>query len=234
MSETGREVAPPWCPLCASASVHPFRTVRGREYRECDRCGLIHLTPDHRLTTAAEREEYAAHHNSPDDPRYRAFLSRLAVPLVGRLRDGAEGLDFGSGPGPTLSVMLEEQGFPTAVYDPFFAPDPAVLGRRFDFITCTETAEHFFAPGVEFDRLNDLLQPGGWLGVMTESYTGDPPFEQWRYAREPTHVSFYRPDTMRWLASHHGWTFESPRSDVYLFRKCRDRASGAHPDTGTT
>jgi len=48
--------------------------------------------------------------NSPDDPRYRAFLSRLFIPLNERIAPESCGLDFGSGPGPTLSVMFEEQG----------------------------------------------------------------------------------------------------------------------------
>ena len=207
------------CPLCGSPSVHPFRMLRGREYRQCSRCGMIHLAPGDRLTAAAERAEYSTHQNSPDDPRYREFLSRLATPLVARLPQGAEGLDFGSGPGPTLSVMLQEQGFSMAVYDPFFAPDRSALARRYDFITCTETAEHFFEPGVEFDRLNGLLRPGGWLGVMTEAYTGNPPFEQWRYARERTHVSFYQPETMQWLARAYGWSLERVGNEVFLFRK---------------
>ena len=221
------------CPLCGSASVHPFLTLRGRAYRACDRCGLIHLARAHRLTAEAERAEYGTHRNSPDDPRYRAFLSRLATPLVERLPPGAEGLDFGSGPGPALHVMLEEQGFPTVIYDPFFASDRSLLRRRFDFVTCTETAEHFFEPGAEFERLNRLLKPGGWLGVMTEPYTGDPPFEQWRYAREPTHVSFYRPATMQWLAAHHGWTLECPRRDVFLFRKSPEPPTTAISDSVT-
>ena len=229
MSETSQRPAP--CPLCGSAPVRPFRMVRGREYRECSQCGMIHLAPAHRLTAEAERAEYSTHQNSPADPRYRAFLNRLAVPLVERLPPGAEGLDFGAGPGPTLSVMLQEQGFPMAVYDHFFAPDRSVLGRRFDFITCTETAEHFFEPGVEFERLSGLLRPGGWLGVMTESYTGRPPFEQWRYAREPTHVSFYRPETMRWIALQHGWSLESPGTDVFLFRNPAPAINGTHPTT---
>jgi hypothetical protein len=43
--------------------------------------------------------------------------------------------------------MLAEAGHAMALYDPFFRPDPAALERDYDFITCTETAEHFHHPG---------------------------------------------------------------------------------------
>jgi len=48
------------------------------------------------------------------DPRYRRFLARLAEPLIAHLPKGARGLDFGCGPGPTLSLMLREAGFACA------------------------------------------------------------------------------------------------------------------------
>ena len=39
----------------------------------------------------------------------------------------------------------------------------------YDFITCTETAEHFVAPRDDFLRLDGMLARGAWLGVMTET-----------------------------------------------------------------
>ena len=210
---------PPDCPLCRSTRTRPFAHAHGRRYFECEVCRLVFLSPGDRLDAAAERAHYGTHRNDPADPGYRAFLDRLAAPLVERLTPGAEGLDYGSGPGPTLSPMLEERGFPMRVYDPFFAPDEAPLRRTYDFVTCTETAEHFFRPAAEFDRLDRLLRPGGWLGVMTEWLREGAVFEGWRYARDPTHVCFYRPETMAWIAAHRGWLLESPRPGVFLFRK---------------
>lgn len=177
------------------------------------------MLPEDRPSPAEERARYETHENRPSDPRYRAFLDSLCVPLVQRLPPGAEGLDFGSGPGPTLSVMLEERGFSMRIFDPFFAPDPEILACTYDFITCTETAEHFFAPGQEFQRLDRILRPGGWLGVMTEMVEEDRAFEGWHYVRDPTHVAFYRRATMEWIAGAFGWTVEFPSRTVALFRK---------------
>ena len=99
-----------------------------------------------------------------DDPGYRRFLSKLADPLRGRLAPGAHGLDYGCGPGPALAAMLREAGHEMALYDPVYYPDTAPLQARYDFVTCTEVAEHFHAPAQEFDRMGALLRPGGLAG----------------------------------------------------------------------
>lgn len=222
---------PQGCPLCGSSRIRPFARAHGRRYRECPDCGLVHLAPEQRLDRAAEKRRYDLHENSPDDPGYRAFLDRLAAPLVERLEPGAEGLDYGSGPGPTLSVMLEEQGFPMAIYDPFYAPDPGPLRRRYDFVTCTETVEHFFDPGAELAHLRRLVRPGGWLAIMTEVLGPEQDFEAWHFARDPTHVCLYRRRTMDWIADRLGWRLESPRSSVFLLRKpAHDGRGNRAPD----
>lgn len=207
------------CPLCLENHVRPFATVHGRIYQRCDTCLLTFLSPDHHPSPEAEQAEYEQHQNRPDDPGYRAFLSRLTDHLLPKLPPGASGLDLGSGPGPTLSLMLAERGFPTAIYDPYFAPDQTVLQRAYDFITCTETVEHFFRPAQEFERLNRLLKPGGWLGIMTEIQTNDDRFAKWWYVRDITHVCFYKHETMVWIANQFGWRMESPRKNVVLFQK---------------
>jgi len=91
--------------------------------------------------------------------------------------------------------------------------------QAYDFITCTETAEHFVDPRAEFDRFDVLLRPGGWLGVMTEVLDEDRIFETWRYARDPTHVCFYGRRTFDWIADRFGWALERPHPNVALFRK---------------
>lgn len=207
------------CPLCAAPDPSLFAETHGRTYYECRRCRLVAMAPADHPSATEERARYETHENDPADPGYRAFLDRIASPLIERLPAAAAGLDYGAGPGPALSHMLEEAGHPTAVYDPFFAPDLAALDRTYDFITCTETAEHFHAPGKEFSRLDALLRAGGWLGLMTEVRDESQPFDTWWYTRDPTHVCFYAPDTLRWIAHHFGWELERPHRNVALFRK---------------
>jgi hypothetical protein len=125
--------------------------------------------------------------------------------------------------------MLEERGYSVALYDPFFAPDRTVLARTYDFVVCTEAAEHFRRPREEFERLASLLKSGGVLGLMTEVLKDDEALERWWYLRDPTHVSFYRMQTLSWLAHRFGWSMRSVQRNVTLFRaQATARADGAN------
>jgi hypothetical protein len=207
----------PACPLCRVAGASPVAEAHGRRFLRCGTCALLFVHPADRPTPADELAHYRTHENDAADPRYRAFLARLADPLVARLPAGASGLDYGAGPAPALAQMLTERGFPTAAYDPFFAPESRLLERDYDFVTCTETAEHFHDPAAEFARLAALLRQRGILGVMTEILDDEPDIPRWRYARDPTHVCFYDMRTMEWIAGRHGWRMERPGRTVALF-----------------
>lgn len=207
------------CPVCESLEARAFQVVNGLAYGRCDRCEATFLLREHWPSPEAERAEYALHQNTEDDPGYRSFLQRVAAPLLQRLPPRQHGLDFGCGPGPVLANLLREAGHTVALYDPFFHPDPAALATCYDFVTCTEVAEHFHDPAAEFRRLHGLLRPGGWLALMTRFQTDDARFAQWHYRRDPTHVVFYREATLRWLARQHGWAIEVPCANVALMRR---------------
>lgn len=211
--------APEICPVCREPGPAPLMSIDGQDYWRCGLCQARFLDPCQRMGAAEERAHYLTHENGLGDPGYRRFLSKLAVPLLKRLEPGLSGLDFGCGPGPALAEMLREAGHAMALFDPFFAPDPAVLDQRYDFITCTEVLEHLHHPGDVFDQLDTLLRPGAWLALMTCFQTDDALFATWRYRAEPTHVVFYRETTLRWIAADRGWSCEIPVKDVALMRK---------------
>ncbi|MCB0405492.1 MAG: class I SAM-dependent methyltransferase [Bdellovibrionales bacterium] len=170
------------------------------------------------LSEAEEFARYQTHENEIHDPRYREFLNRLCQPLLALLSPSAKGLDFGCGPGPALAVMLEETGKRVTLYDKYFYPE--LPTGDFDFITCSETAEHFRHPRLEFERLNTLLRRHGWLGLMTEqSPTDKGIFSDWYYLKDPTHLMFYTPATIQWLCDSFGWTYHQPRPNVWLLQK---------------
>ncbi len=206
------------CPLCAAPGER-FVTVAGCAYFRCPACQARFLDPARRPSATAEHAHYLHHENDPFDPRYRRFLSKLSDPLIERLPVSAHGLDYGCGPGPALAAILQEAGHAVALYDPFFAPDPAPLDATYDFVTCTEVAEHFHDPAANFERLRGLVRPGGWLTVMTCFQTEDARFRDWHYRKDPTHVIFYRAETFRHLARRWGWFCEIPVKDVVLMRR---------------
>lgn len=193
-----------------------------RDYYQCDVCKLVFVPPGQRLAPETELKRYQLHENDPDDPRYRKFLSRLFIPMNERIKPASKGLDFGSGPGPTLSVMFEEAGHAVRLFDIFFENDPSVFEEEYDFITSSETVEHLYNPLRELDRLWDCLKPGGWLGVMTGLVTDPQSFADWHYKNDDTHVIFFSVKTFEWLK--HRWRAEltvtgKPGQEAVLFRK---------------
>lgn len=207
------------CPLCTSRQTLAYHRDGRRDYRQCQCCDLVFVPPTQRLSREAEKAVYDRHDNVPDDVGYRRFLSRLFDPLQQRLAPGACGLDFGAGPGPTLSVMFEEAGHPMAIYDPYYASAVRPLAHRYDFITASEVVEHLYEPGRELERLATMLNPGGWLGLMTKRVTSKEAFTRWHYIRDPTHVSFFSEATFVWLAHHLQLSLTLPAADVALLHK---------------
>ncbi len=207
------------CRVCRTAPLRPFARITGWHYYRCDRCLATFLDSAHWLTADQEYAHYLNHNNSITDTAYRRFLAKLAEPLLSRLAAGSDGLDYGCGPGPALAQMLSEAGHRLHIYDPFFAPDQAVLAQSYDFITCTEVIEHFQQPAQEFARLAQMLRPGGWLAIMTCWQQDDAHFASWYYRLDPTHVVFYQEATLRYLAQVFGWTCEFLTKDVVLLQK---------------
>jgi len=93
-------------------------------------------------------------------------------------------------------------------------------GTQYDFVTCTEVAEHFYRPAEEFDTMAALVRGGGLLAVLTsfQPESADQ-FAEWHYRRDPTHVVFYGAGTLALLAEERGWTCEIPVKDVAIMRK---------------
>lgn len=194
--------SPTACPLCDGVGVAHYHRDRVRDYWHCDGCDLVFVDSADFLGAEAEKALYDLHENTIDDEGYVRFLGRTLEPLRGIVREGAKGLDFGSGPAPVLAELMRQNGFPMQVYDPFYAPDTAVLRRsHYDFITCTEVVEHFHRPAREFDTLASLLAPGGVLAVMTKRVLGPDRFRSWHYKNDPSHVMFYSAACLGYLAN---------------------------------
>ena len=207
------------CTICGSEAIKSTQTADQKTYWSCSLCKGKFLDKGYLLKSYDEKERYLEHNNEINDPEYRSFLAKLTTPLKEKLLPGSMGLDFGCGHGPALADMLNKDGFKVLLYDPFFYPDTSVLSQQYDFITCTETAEHFHDPIKEFNKLDNLLKPGGWLGVMTCFLTTDDMFENWYYRRDPTHVTFYAEKTFQVIASQRNWICEVQSKNIALLKK---------------
>lgn len=182
-------------------------------------CSLVFVPKTFHLSEKEEKQRYDLHKNDPTDPGYRAFLSRICNPLKARLSKRAHGLDFGCGPGPTLSLMLQEHGHTVDIYDKFYAHNPEVFQREYDFVTATEVVEHLKNPQYELQRLYRLIKPNGILGIMTKLAIDKPAFKNWHYKRDPTHICFFSKTTFEWLGKIWQSKIEFIGADVILIHK---------------
>lgn len=207
------------CIVCQSSALIDFGSFKGKQYWKCDHCEAKILNQRHFLSPEEEKAHYLNHQNIISDEAYRRFLNKVKDPLQHLLSPGQVGLDYGCGSGPALADMFRSNGFKIDLYDPFFFPDKTVFGKQYDFITCTETVEHFYRPFEEFRVIGKLLKPNGKLGLMTCFSTSDEEFENWHYRRDPTHVVFYKERTFQVISEQNNWQFEVPAKDVVIVTK---------------
>lgn len=195
------------CPLCQCADItSQLRTGDGRDAYVCAQCALIYVDARHHVDATEEKALYGTHHNSIDDAGYVGFLNQLLQPMLSLLAPGMRGLDFGCGPGPTLSRMAEQHGLLCDDYDPYFFPQEPQ--GPYDFVFATECFEHFRTPAQDIARIHGYLKPGGLLGIMTERWHEERPFTQWHYTRDKTHVVFYHARTIEMLCAQFGFSCE--------------------------
>jgi hypothetical protein len=193
----------PACPLCGKPGpLEPVAGPAGSKAFLCDRCWLIFRAMETLPDLATERSRYLFHENGPQFPAYVAFLRQAITPTLPHLRSGMRGLDYGCGPTPTLSLLVQAEGYDCGIYDPFFFPELPV--GPFDFVFATEVVEHFNHPGAQLARICGLLLSGGILTIMTDPWTSVAVFATWGYAMDPTHVCFFHARTIDFICAAYG------------------------------
>lgn len=207
------------CPLCTSDDIAHYNRDAARDYRQCGVCQLVFVPADQHLSHEDEKSQYDHHQNDPLDNGYRNFLAGLSVPMLARLEPNRNGLDFGSGPGPTLSLMFEEAGHTMNLFDIYYANDMSIFDETYDFITASEVVEHLSNPAEVLERLWRCLKSGGLLGIMTKRITSKEAFKSWHYKNDPTHISFFSEHAFKWLGNKWGCTPTFVSDDVVLYTK---------------
>jgi len=207
------------CVLCHAGPPRFYCRDDRRDYLECPNCGLVQVPARWHLSAIEEKAYYDLHRNDPFDEGYRRFLGRALDPVLEHLSPGARGLDFGSGPGPTLSRMFRERGFDCEDYDLHYARDERLLQQSYHFVTATEVVEHLANPREVLERLWGLLLPGGVLAIMTKRVIDAERFARWHYKSDPTHVTFFHTRSFEWLADHWGCCAEFHGGDVVLLAR---------------
>ena len=207
------------CIVCKNQEAVDFKNIKQKRYWKCSYCEAIFLDKEFYLSSNDEYKHYLTHNNDVNDPRYKKFLSNLMLPLIERIKLNSIGLDYGCGPGPALSLMLREKGYQMLNYDPFFHSKKRNLLKKYDFICCSETVEHFHNPFGEFTRFNELLNNNGTIGIMTNFHSEQDIFENWYYIKDPTHVVFYNKKTFQIIAKIFDWDCEFLGNNLVFLKK---------------
>lgn len=188
------------CRLCGGPAARLDAPLGNKNlsYARCERCGYVGLDPEHFPGAEEEKKRYLLHRNSPSDPGYLRYLQEfLDLAVLPYLAPGARALDFGSGPAPVLSSLLESAGFGCDCFDPFFLPDLSWQDRTYDAILLHEVAEHLHDPARTLLELAPRLAPRGIIAIRTRVPPADAEsFRTWWYRMDPTHVGFFTPKSL--------------------------------------
>lgn len=209
------------CGLCESEKNSLFYRdePRGWDYYLCQDCDLIFRDPETYLSHDDEKQRYASHNNSMENKGYVEFLKPCVETLKPYLQAGQVGLDFGSGPGPIIDKLFAKENIIVKNYDPYFDYHPHLLDEKYDFVTCTETFEHFTVPFKEMAAMTAALKPKAYLLLMTEMHQDLEHFKNWGYRMDPTHICFLSSKSLDWLADHWGYDVLSAEGRIFLLQK---------------
>ncbi len=194
------------CLLCSN-NTSKIHHPKFADYHYCSNCEFISKDEDFIISKKDELEIYNNHNNSIEDPRYveyfYKFLNAAVFPYV---KNGKEGLDFGSGPSPVLAQILEgNHNYKMDIYDLFYAPEKVYQGKKYDLITTTEVVEHLKNPIEYFQLFSKMLKEDGVLAVKTLFHENNKSgFFNWHYIRDWSHISFYTGKTMEYIAAKVG------------------------------
>ncbi len=209
------------CGLCESTetSLYFKDEKRNWDYFQCAQCELVFRDPQTYLSHEEEKERYKTHNNCIENQGYVDFLTPVVRTLLPFLKLGSRGLDYGSGPGPILDKLFAEENIEVKNYDPYFDYHPYLLDETYDFITCTETFEHFTIPFKEMVTMDHCLKPHGYLLIMTEMYRELEHFKGWGYRMDPTHICFLNTKSLQWMAQKWNYEVLSVKGRIFLLQK---------------
>jgi len=195
----------PACPLCSGASSDYFK-LKERQFLQCADCLSVFTHPKDYISAEAEEAHYRKHNNDPEDIRYQNFTSPITNGILADFEVHHKGLDFGSGTGSPIFKVLGDNNYNVVQYDLFFHNSPELLENTYNYIACSETAEHFKEPYQEFVQLRRLLRPGGKLYLMTDRFKPEErEFKAWAYKNDPTHIFLYHAKAFEWIRDHFGY-----------------------------
>jgi hypothetical protein len=190
------------------------------DYFDCQRCGCLQTEMPHWLETA-----YSSAINVVDTGimvRNRQNVGRVVATLLALGKAHGRVLDHAGGYG-ILVRMLRDVGV-DALWQDKYCDNLLARGFEaddgpFDLLTAFEAFEHFVHP---LDELRTMLTRAPHVLLSTELIKTEhaPPNGWWYYGAEHgQHVSFYRAQTLHWMAATLGCHVDTDGQSLHLFSK---------------
>jgi len=210
------------CKVCNGETTRIEDAKKNLSYYRCMECGFIYLEDSHRVNSMEEKRKYDQHNNSLENEGYvQMFEDFIELSIAPYLKNIKKVLDFGSGPVPVFSKLLERRGLEVEIYDLYYAPQKVYEGNQYDLITSTEVFEHLSKPLETLELLVGHLNTNGYIVLMTKF----PPKEEkafldWWYRRDPTHISFFTPKSFEVMAEKVGLkVLKTINENIVIFQK---------------
>jgi 2-polyprenyl-3-methyl-5-hydroxy-6-metoxy-1,4-benzoquinol methylase len=190
------------CKICKNDTKMIQDKAQQKAYNICKNCQAIMLQDDFFVTNDREKAQYENHNNTFQSKGYVKMFEDFLDFFWNDLDENKiNALDFGSGPGPVLSQILEKKGLQVDIYDKFYQPKKVFTNKQYDLITSTEVFEHLQNPFATLSLLKKHLKKDGMIAIMTLFHdNNEENFLKWWYRRDPTHILFYTPKTFEVLA----------------------------------
>jgi len=210
------------CKVC-NAKTTTIEDIKNKlVYYRCRECGFLYLDDSHRVDAKEEKRKYDQHNNSLENEGYvQMFEDFIELAITPYLKNIKKVLDFGSGPEPVFSKLLERRGVEVEIYDLYYSPQKVYEGNRYDLITSTEVFEHLSRPLETLEFLVAHLNSNGYIVLMTKfPPKEDKAFLDWWYRRDPTHISFFTPKSFEVMAEKVGLkVLKTINENIVVFQK---------------
>ncbi len=210
------------CKICKNLVTSIEDVKKALVYHRCTSCGFVFLDEKFIVNKKEEKKKYDQHNNSLENKGYvQMFEDFLNLSVNFYKKDIHTVLEFGSGPEPVLSKLLEQRGFEVDIYDLYYAPKKVYATKSYDLITSTEVFEHLSSPLEVLELLVKHLNTNGYIALMTKFPPKDDQiFLAWWYRRDPTHISFFTPKSFEVMAEKVGLRVLKIMNDnIVVFQK---------------
>lgn len=192
------------CKICNKTTTIINDIELKKNFFYCKHCELIFLDKNFYVSRENEKKQYNQHNNSLENEGYvKMFTEYLNFTL--KNQNIKTVLDFGSGPTPVLAELLKRRNLHVDCYDKFYQPKKIYEDKTYDLITSTEVFEHLENPQEILHMLSEHLNVNGIISLMTLFHTNkQEDFLKWWYRRDPTHITFFTPKSIEFMANKCG------------------------------